>query len=291
MKNAVEIVMRSKNDAAYIGDVINAVRRQDYPAAVRFVHIDSGSTDGTLNIIRRFAPWKLIRIRADEYIPGRVLNRGMHATTGEWVVFLNSDAQPANIRWLSELMAVTEASPRLAAAFSRQLPRPDCEGVYAHDYDRCFGPQRESTQWEHFFSMVSCVVNRTAWLEQPFREDLQYAEDDEWSRRLKVRGWQVAFAGGSCAIHSHNYTLRQAYRRSRGDAFAQAAAAPAPERLRHSPPAAVLGALRDSARDWLWLRAQERLAQWPHALAVRLAQRLGRNAGFRAGWQHYHSHS
>ena len=125
MKNAVEIVMRSKNDVEYIGDVINAVRRQAYPGQVRFVHIDSGSRDGTLEVIQRFAPWKLICIRPEEYIPGRVLNRGMRETTGEWVVFLNSDAQPADARWLSELMAVARSTPRLGAAFSRQLPRSD----------------------------------------------------------------------------------------------------------------------------------------------------------------------
>lgn len=287
MHNCVEIVMRSKNDGPHIGAVLDRVHQQRHPAPVRLVHIDSGSTDQTVEVIQGFQPHQLLRIKASEYVPGVVLNRGMRETTGDWVVFLNSDAEPANDAWLGELLAAAQARPRTAAAFSRQLPRPDCEAVYAHDYDRCFGPARESATWEHFFSMVSCVVNRAAWREQPFREDLRYAEDDEWSKRVKRHNWHVSFANQSHAIHSHNYTLRQAYRRSRGDAFASAATGRQPSGPVAAYGAAAAGALRDALKDWLWCKAQRRLREWPRALAVRFAMRLGKVAGYRAGWHHY----
>jgi rhamnosyltransferase len=285
MQNCVEIVMRSKNDAPLIGAVLRAVHQQRLHVPVRLVHIDSGSTDGTVDVIRAAAPWKLLLIRAEDYVPGVVLNRGMRETSGGWVVFLNSDAEPADDQWLGELLAAAQASPRTATAFSRQLPRPDCESVYAHDYERCFGPNRESARWEHFFSMVSCVVNRAAWTAEPFREDLRYAEDDEWSRRVRRSGWRVAFAEKSRAVHSHNYTLREAYRRSRGDALAQAVAKATAPGLDGSHVAATAGALRDSVRDWRWCRLTHTKREWPHALTVRFAQRLGKCAGTRAGWR------
>lgn len=287
MNNCVEIVMRSKNDGPLIGAVLDGIHRQRHAASVRLVHIDSGSTDQTVDVIRSFRPWKLIQIRPEEYVPGAVLNRGMRETSGDWVVFLNSDAEPANDAWLENVLTVAKAAPRIAAAFSRQLPRAGCQAVYAHDYERCFGPARESAHWEHFFSMVSCVVNRAAWREHPFRTDLSYAEDDEWSQRVKRHGWGVAFAEESHAVHSHNYTLRQVYRRSRGDAFANAATGsqwPGPV---VSYATAAAGALRDALKDWLWCRSQQRLHEWPQAVAVRVAQRLGKTAGYRAGWRHY----
>ncbi len=287
MHPCVEIVMRSKNDGPLIGPVLTRVHRQAYPASVHVVHIDSGSTDNTLEVIKSHRPGKLIQIRPEQYIPGTVLNRGMRETTGDWVVFLNSDAEPADDAWLGELLAAAQAEPGTAAAFSRQLPRPDCEAVYAHDYERCFGPRRESAHWEHFFSMVSCVVNRAAWRAHPFREDLSYAEDDEWSKRVKRHGWRVAFAEQSRAAHSHNYTLRQAHRRARGDAFAHAASGPRPPVAGVAELAAAAGALRDALKDWIWCQAQRRRREWPRAFAVRFAQRLGRAAGYRAGWRHY----
>lgn len=287
MHPCVEIVMRSKNDGPLIGPVLDRVHRQAYPAPVHVVHIDSGSTDQTVDVIQSFQPWKLIRIRPEEYVPGVVLNRGMRETTGDWVVFLNSDAEPADEAWLGGLLAAAQAEPGTAAAFSRQLPRPDCEAVYAHDYERCFGPRRESARWDHFFSMVSCVVNRAAWRAHPFREDLRYAEDDEWSKRVKRHGWRLAFAEQSRAVHSHNYTLRQACRRSRGDAFAHAASGEPSAGPVVSYAAAVAGALRDALKDWGWCQARRRRREWPRALAVRFAQRFGKAAGYRAGWRHY----
>ena len=289
MPAPVSIVMRSFNDGPLIGGTLRAVYAQDHPGGVDLVHIDSGSTDQTVPIIQSFHPRRLIQIEPHEYIPGRVLNRGMREARGDWVVFLNSDAEPADRRWLPALLAATTAGAKLGTVFSRQLPRPDCQAVYAHDYDRCFGPARASTTWEHFFSMVSCAVHRPAWEAQPFREDLQYAEDDEWSRRLRAHGWGIGFAAQSIAIHSHNYTLRQAYKRAHGDQFAIAASRP--ER-RPRPQdwlfAFLLAWLRDSQRDAVWCARHGRLAGWPHACAVRAAQRLGRTAGFRAGWRHYH---
>jgi rhamnosyltransferase len=288
MNSCVEIVMRSKNDGPLIGAVLRGIFRQRHVPPVRLVHIDSGSTDQTVEVINSFRPHRVIQIRPEEYVPGVVLNRGMRETTGEWVVFLNSDAEPANDTWLAGLLAAAQAAPRTATAFSRQLPRPDCEAVYAHDYDRCFGPARESAGWPHFFSMVSCVVNRTAWREQPFREDLDYAEDDEWSKRLRRQGWRVVFAPESQAVHSHNYTLRQTYRRARGDAFAHAASGSRSRPAVVAYASATAGALRDAIKDWCWCRTERRLREWPRAVAVRLAQRCGKVAGYRAGWRHYH---
>jgi rhamnosyltransferase len=202
---------------------------------------------------------------------------------------LNSDAEPANRQWLSRLVDATRSETKLGTIFSRQIPRPNCRAVYARDYDRCFGPRRESRDWDHFFSMVSCIVNRRAWDDHPFREDLQYAEDDEWSRRLRTHHWKVAFAPESIVIHSHNYTLREAYRRSYGDTFAAAATKPE-VRLRTNDwvHGVVFAALKDAARDWGWCRQEKRLRQWPHAVSIRLAQRLGKTIGFRKGRRHYH---
>jgi rhamnosyltransferase len=292
MADPISIVMRSFNDGPLIGGTLRAVHAQAWPGGVDLVHIDSGSKDDTVPIIRSFNPRVFIQIQPHEYVPGRVLNRGMREARGEWVVFLNSDAEPADNRWLAELLAVAQSDPKIGTVFSRQIPRPDCQAVYAHDYDRCFGPERESKAWDHFFSMVSCAVYRPAWEAQPFREDLQYAEDDEWSRRLKVHGWGVAFAEKSIAIHSHNYTLRQAYRRAHGDSFAAAATQPQ-NRPKWSNWIYGVGLawLRDAAREWSWGRRHGKLGGFVHACAVRLAQRLGKTVGFRRGWRHYHQGS
>jgi rhamnosyltransferase len=281
--------MRSKNDGALIGATIKGVLRQDYPGPIELIHIDSGSTDDTVDIIRSFKHGKLIQIRPDEYVPGVVLNRGMRETASAWVVFLNSDCEPVDSRWLSELLASAQSGSVTGAAFGRQTPRPNCQAVYAHDYERCFGPARETARWDHFFSMANSAVNRQAWEHHPFREDLQYSEDDEWSRRLVARGWQIAYAEKAAVLHSHNYTLAQACRRCYGEGFALAALDCVDEQSHNFLRTVAAGVAREAIRDLGYCARTGRIAEWPHAVAVRVAQRLGKLKGFRKGWTHYRS--
>jgi len=280
--------MRSKNDGALIGATIKGVLRQDYPAPIELIHIDSGSTDNTVDVIRSFKPAKLIRIRADEYVPGVVLNRGMREASSAWVVFLNSDCEPVGSHWLAELLTTAQSALATGAAFGRQSPRPNCQAVYAHDYERCFGPARETARWDHFFSMANSAVNRHTWEQLPFREDLQYSEDDEWSRRLVARGWQIAYAEKAAVLHSHNYTLPQAFRRCFGEGFALAALDCVEEAAHNFTRTVAAGVAREAVRDFGYCARTGRIAEWPHAVAVRVAQRLGKLKGFRKGWTHYH---
>ena len=144
------------------------------------------------------------------YVPGGRIELGIRKSSHEWVVFINADATPAYDQWLKEMLSAAVADDKLGIVFKCQAPRPDCWPVYAHDYKRCFGPDRESHQWGHFFSMVSCAVKKSTWEVYLIREDLQYAEDDEWSRRISAAGLNIVFAEKSVAIHSHNYTVKEA---------------------------------------------------------------------------------
>jgi len=283
LPESISVVMRSYNEAWAIGDTLRALFDQDYAGQIDLIVIDSASTDGSHEIIRTFQPREFVILAPRTYVPGKVLNQGLELARHDWVVFLNSDATPANRDWLRELLTVAVNTPKLATAFSRQVPRPDCQAVFAFDYDRCFGPARESVHWDHFFSMVSCVVHRPTWQQIRFREDLQYAEDDEWSRRLVTAGYAVAFAGKSIAIHSHNYTPAQARQRARGDAIAVAQAGNVPDVRRRWHRDVLLPCLRDAARDLGYCWRQGQVRQWPHALRVRYNQRLGRLEGYRLG--------
>jgi rhamnosyltransferase len=283
----ISIIMRSYNEAWALRETLPALRAQDWKNSELIV-IDSGSTDGSVELIRAEQPRHFVQIQPHEYNPSRVMNQGMRLARSEFCVFLNADATPQGANWLRPLAAALQDA-RTAAVFGRQIPRPDCRAVFAYDYDRCFGPQRESASWEHFFSMVSSGIRKDIWAQRGFREDLQYAEDDEYTRWCASQGYRIVYCEESVVMHSHNYTLQQAYKRARGDSFANAATkvdrAPG---LRDFGPSLVFAMLRDASRDLAWCRRNGRLNEWPHALSVRAAQRLGKTVGFRRGWNHYH---
>ena len=211
----VSIILRSFNEGWALRDTLAALQVQDY-SNWELIVIDSGSSDGSPEIIRAARPAHFIQIQPHEYNPSRVMNHGMRLARSGFGIFLNADATPQGSGWLRPLVERLQ-DPNVAAVFGRQVPRPDCQAVYACDYDRCFGPNRESVRWEHFFSMVSSGIRKDIWSRRGFLETLQYAEDDEYTRWARAQGFQVVYCPESVVMHSHNYTPQQAFKRSFGE--------------------------------------------------------------------------
>jgi rhamnosyltransferase len=259
------------------------VQAQDF-TGWELIVFDSGSTDGSTEIIRRARPAHFVQMSPQEYRPGRVLNQGMELARSDRVIFLNADATPQGRNWLEPLVEALD-DPTVAAVFGRQIPRPDCAAVFARDYERCFGRDRESAKWEHFFSMVSSGLRRDAWSRRGFRETMQYSEDDEYTRWCRAQGYRIAYRPHSVVMHSHNYTPRQAYKRSFGEAWALAAMWSGSRDDFSVPRTVLLGSLRDSWGDLLYCARNGRMIHFGSALRIRWQQRLGRLHGFQAGWQ------
>jgi rhamnosyltransferase len=282
---AVSIIMRSYNEGWALRETLPALARQDYPSWELIV-IDSGSNDGSVELLRAMKPRHLIQIRPEEYNPSRVMNEGMRLAQTPFGIFLNADATPQDCQWLRRLARALQ-DPTVAAVFGRQVPRPNCQAVFAHDYERCFGPRRESAHWDHFFSMASSGIRRDIWELRGFDERMQYSEDDEYTRWCRKQGFQVVYVPDSIVMHSHNYTPAQAYRRSFGEGRALAAVWPGMESDFSFLRTVAFGCLNDLRRDLTFCLRAKRLREWPHAARIRWQQRKARLAGFRDGWRAY----
>jgi rhamnosyltransferase len=281
----VSIILRSFNEAWALGSTLAALRQQEYKNWELIV-IDSGSADGSQELIRAAHPAHFVQIQPHEYNPSRVMNHGMRLARSEFGIFLNADATPQGSNWLRPL-ASTLQDPKVAAVFGRQIPRPDCQAVYACDYDRCFGPSRESVHWDHFFSMVSSGIRKDIWRQRGFLEKLQYAEDDEYTRWAKANGYKVLYCQDSVVIHSHNYTASQAYKRSFGDARALAASWQGQPGEFNFLRTQLFGWASDLRHDLKFCMRQRRIREFPHAAKIRWEQRRGKLHGFREGWRTY----
>jgi len=279
------IVVRSFNEGWALRETLPAIQSQSYQNWELIV-IDSGSTDGSCDLIQSAKPAHFIKIKPHEYNPSRVLNRGMQLARADLVIFLNADATPQGANWLRPLVrALGDAAT--AAVFGRQIPRPKCPAVFANDYERCFGANPESFQWDHFFSMVSSGLRRDIWSKRGFREDMQYSEDDEYTRWCRAQGYRVAYCSESVVMHSHNYTAAQAFKRSFGEAKALAAVWNRSPHQVNWPRTVLLGWLNDVRRDVVYCMRSKRLHELAHAARIRWNQRRAKLAGFREGWQFY----
>jgi rhamnosyltransferase len=289
MKDApplVSIVMRSYNDADLIRDTIDIVRRQKF-RDFELWNFDSSSNDGTLEIIREHNDAAHIRLNNPAiYNPGRILNEAAACCRGRIIVFINSDATPQHEQWLEHLVA-----PLLGGSadvtFGRQSPRADCRSLFIKDTERAFGDGRQSANWVHFFSMANSAVRRDLVEAFPFATKIQYSEDIEWSYRLRLAGYRIAYQPGAAATHSHNYSIAESYKRHYGEGKAEAWIFRHGEinfsLLRYCIYPFCMELLRDLA--WSY-----RHASWDalsHTLLLRLAQKWGRWRGMCDGRRMY----
>jgi rhamnosyltransferase len=285
MEPLVSIIMRSYNEGWALRETLPALESQNHRNWELLV-IDSGSTDGSVELIQRANPRVFIQIRHEQYNPARVLNLGMELARSDFGIFLNADATPQGADWLRPLAARLH-DPRTAAVFGRQVPRPQCQAVYAHEYERCFGPRRESARWDHFFSMASSGIRKDIWRLRGFDPKMQYSEDDEYTRWCRSRGYRIVYAPESVVMHSHNYTPAQVYRRSFGEARALAAVWNGRARDINWRNTVLLGWLNDARRDLRYCLKNRCVREWPHALRIRWEQRRAKLTGFREGWKFY----
>src|SRR5215831_17448708 len=278
----VSIIVRSYNEGWALRETLSAIQTQTHKNWELIV-IDSGSTDGSVRLIQTVHPRHFIQIQPGTYNPSRVMNLGMELARSEFGIFLNADATPQGNDWLRPLVLALQDA-RVAAVFGKQIPRPDCQAVYVHDYERCFGPQRDSARWDHFFSMASSGIRKDIWARRGFLEKMQYSEDDEYTRWCRQQGYEIVYVSESIVMHSHNYTPRQAYRRSYGEARALAAVWTGRPGAINWPRTVLLGWLNDARRDLEFCARRNCLREWPNAARIRWEQRRAKLAGFREGW-------
>ncbi|MFH0957909.1 MAG: glycosyltransferase [Pseudomonadota bacterium] len=274
------VVMRSHNDMPIIAETLEKLNEQDLP--FELICLDNESEDGTLEELKKYTD-RIVNIPKGTYVPGKALNLGMELSHGDFVVFLNSDCTPQNKKWLQNLLDGFDHDARIAAVFGRQIPRPDCRPLFAKDTEDTYGDGSKQKYWRHCFSMASSAIARSAWESERFSESLKYSEDIDWTWKERQKGYTVKYVRESIVMHSHNYSLRQFYRRHYGEGRAEAIIFDWTKwemtLLRYS----LLPYARQVFNDWRYCLTNGIFVDAFFSPALRCSQMIGRRSGFNDG--------
>jgi len=86
----VTIITPTLNQAPFIEATIRSVVSQGY-ANLQYLVIDGGSTDGTVDILKRYDPWITSWVSEVDHGQSHAINKGLALADGEFVAWLNSD--------------------------------------------------------------------------------------------------------------------------------------------------------------------------------------------------------
>ena len=197
--------------------------------------IDSGSTDGTVELARRHgAP--VHQVPRAEFDHGATRDLGVSLSSGEYVAFIVQDAVPLDERWLAAMVENLDRDELVAGVYGRQIPRPESSPltrVLVNGGDPAGLERREQfagtpklyralppseRRMLASFDNVSSCLHRSVWEEFPFGQT-NFGEDLRWGKKVVEAGYKLVYEPRSAVFHSHErgaaYDLRRHYMEQR----------------------------------------------------------------------------
>lgn len=114
------IVTPSYNQGHFIEETIRSVLLQGYPN-LEYIIIDGGSTDNSVEIIKKYAPWLTYWESEKDRGQTHAINKGLKHCTGDIFNWLNSDDQFLPGALAAVAQAWIEYHPRLVVGYARTI--------------------------------------------------------------------------------------------------------------------------------------------------------------------------
>ena len=230
MSESISIVIPTLNGARTLPAVLDAIARQRIDAPVETLAVDSGSTDGTVALLRQQRV-DVVTIPASTFDHGLTRNLALSRASGDLVVLLVQDAVPSSDDWLATLIAPLRHDAQLAGTFARQEPAPDADAIARHylasylaastcgrvaalagadDFERLSPPQRVD---RCTFDNVCSCIRRSVWQRHPFRAT-PIGEDIAWAKEVLLAGHRLEYVPDAVVVHSHHRSARYEFWRT-----------------------------------------------------------------------------
>ena len=217
MKPPCSIVIRAFNEERHIGRLLEGILQQSV-AGAQIILVDSGSTDSTVQIARRY-PVDVVHLRPEEFTFGHSLNLGLARAAADIVVMASAHVYPVYPDWLERLIEPFNA-PSVALVYGKQRGADSSHFSEHMIFRQWFAEASIPRQGHPFCNNANAAIRRSLWEQHPYDESLPALEDLAWARWAFDNGGSIAYSAEAEVIHVHNETWRGVYNRYRREGMA-----------------------------------------------------------------------
>jgi len=205
------VIMPAHNGAGVLPLSLPALAASELPRERwELIVVDDASTDTTARVASQWAD-RVVSLTGSPHGPAYARNRGVAASRGEWVVFIDADVV-VHPDTLSRFEQAVEADPGIDAVFGAYDEDPPAPGFLSryrnllHHYIHLCGAGEAETFW------AGCgAVRRTAFDQAGGFDEQRYQrpqiEDIELGYRLRDRGSRIVIQPEIQGAHLKRWTL------------------------------------------------------------------------------------
>lgn len=283
----ISVIIPVKDGGDDLRRCLDGIDRQHVDEPVEVLVVDTDSSDGSPDLARSRGA-RVLEVGSTEFLHGATRNLAAQQAGGDVLVFTTQDAYAAADDWLARLAGALRANDKLAGVYGRQVPHDEAAPPERFFLDFLYGPEprvqraagpEELSLRTTLFSNVNSAIRLDVWKRFPFADDLFFAEDQDWARRVLLAGYEIAYEPQAVVRHSHAYTVRSALKRF----FDTGASAERGFLAGGSASSSMLRreALRYAREELAWLVRTGRRRWIPYAAVYELAKFLGVQLGAR----------
>lgn len=212
----LSVVVPAHQGERALPQVLGALCASDLPRGQwELIVVDDASTDDTARVAAAFAD-RVLSLTGRPHGPGYARNRGVSASRGEWVVFVDADVV-VHVDTLRQFAAVAESADGVDAifgAYDESPPAPQFISQYRnllHRFTHLTNAGESETFW------AGCgAVRRSAFLAAGGFDEFRYPrpqiEDIELGYRLRDRGGRILLRPEIQGAHLKQWTWRGSLR-------------------------------------------------------------------------------
>ena len=224
---SISVVIPVKNEALKIRACIDGILSQTVPVK-EIIVIDSGSTDGTQEIVSSYKETMLIEIQSADFNHGTTRNLGVNKASGEFIIMTVGDARASNKYWIEELLkgftddtvagvcgqqVVPHEKDKNPVEWFRPVSEPEMKCYQfssAQEFDLLTASEKMSAcGWDD----VTAMYRRSVLQQIPFQK-ITYGEDTLWAKDALRNEYAIVYNYKARVFHYHLENEEFTFKRS-----------------------------------------------------------------------------